>query len=78
MQVGTSCFSAVSRGIDYTFTWEKRLENVALGIFPLARWIHLHRNPNDLREPLPLQMPAIIDQPADPGDPFHVNLLGRR
>ena len=42
MQVGTSWCSAVSRGIDYTFTWEERLENVALGIFPFARWIHLH------------------------------------
>ena len=28
VQVGTSCESAVSRGIDYTFTWKQRLEKV--------------------------------------------------
>ena len=36
MQVGTSWGSAVSRGIDYTFTWKQRLEKVALGILPFA------------------------------------------
>jgi hypothetical protein len=36
MQVGTSCTSAVSRGIDYTFTWKERFENIAFAVLAFA------------------------------------------
>src|SRR5207249_11808081 len=36
MQVGTSCDPAVSRGIDYTFTWKERFENIAFAVLAFA------------------------------------------
>ena len=36
MQVGTSWCSTVSRGIDYTFTWKERFENIAFAVLAFA------------------------------------------
>ena len=75
MQVGTSCDPAVSRGIDYTFTWKERFENVAFAVLAFARWIHFHRYPDDLHHSFPIQMPALMHQLTDPRKPFYVGLL---
>ena len=77
VQVGTSCESAVSRGIDYTFTSPQRPEDVAAGIFPLPRWIHLDGDSNDLFEALEIQMPSFHYQLADAVKPFHIRLFRR-
>ena len=67
--------SAVSRSIDYTFTWSQRPEDVAAGILPLSRWIHLDGRSNDLFEAFEIKMPSFENQPADAVKSLHVRLL---
>jgi hypothetical protein len=62
VQVGTSCDPTVSRGIDYTFTWSKRIEYFATDILSLAGRIHLHRDFDDLAQPVFVEMSSFMNQ----------------
>jgi hypothetical protein len=77
VQVGTSCTSTVSRGTDYTFTCSQRAEYLATGIFPFARWIHVHRQPNNLLKTIKLEMFSFANQLTDSLEPLKIGLLVR-
>ena len=75
MQVGTSRASAVSRGVDYTFTWSGGVEYLRPAVFPFARWVHTHRQPDDRLESLSREMGTDVDQFADRRELLHVLLF---
>ena len=64
-------------GVDYTFTWSQRAEYLATGIFPFARWIHLHRKPDNLTETILSQMVSLPHETTDPIKSHYIRLFGR-
>jgi hypothetical protein len=72
-----SCDSTVTRGIDYTFTWSKRVEYLAPNVFALAGRVHLHRDSHDLAQPALIEVSAIMHKLTHATESLAVNLLGR-
>jgi hypothetical protein len=55
----------------------QRAEQLVAEVLSLARWIHIHRQPNDLLETINFAMPTQAHHLTDPSEFVEVMLLAR-